>query len=107
MRKPRFVKGLRRNERYGSKREPVASTIRTPNTTAPLESARQTRALRGPKGFPYAVTSSARPTYAGPVQVLRPAGSKRRKPAKHVDEPGRFTRDLGGSTPCQYVYGTG
>lgn len=107
MRKPRLIKGLRKNERHGSKREPVASTVTTPPTTAPLESARQVRALRGAKGFPYAVTSTARPTYAGPVQVLREAGQKRRKPRAHVDEPGRFTRNVGGSTPQEYVYGTG
>lgn len=102
----RIVKGLRRNERHGSKREPVGSTITTPLTTAPLESARQVRALRGAKGFPYAVTSAGRPTYADPVQVLRPAGAKRRKPRQHQDTR-TYTTSLGGSTPCDYVYGTG
>lgn len=98
---------VRENNRHGSAREPVASTISTPDKTAPLESRRQRRALRGPKNFRTAVVSTVRDADADPVQILRPAGKRRRKPRQHRDEPGRFTRDLGGSTPCDYVYGTG
>ena len=95
------------NQRFGSKRR-APSSIGTPDQTAQLESRHQRRALRGPKRYAYAITSSNRDAFALPVQVLKaanaPKGTRRRK---HVDEPGRFTRDLGGSTPCDYVYGTG
>ena len=98
---------MRENERFGSKRR-APSTIVTPDQTAELISRRQRRALRGPKRFAYSVTSNVRDAYAGPVQGLKPAnaptGTRRRK---HRDEPGRFTMALGGSTPCDYVYGTG
>ena len=96
------------NERLGSKREPLASTIATPDKLAPLESARQTRALRGPKRLRTAMHSRVRDAWAGPVQILKPAnapkGTRRRR---HQDEPGRFTRNVGGSTPCGYMWGNG
>jgi len=92
------------NERHGSNRR-APSSIVVPEGTAALESARQRRALSGPKTFAFAVTSTRRDAAAGPVQVLRKG--KRGRPRKHRDEPGRFTRNLGGSTPCEYVYGTG
>jgi len=92
------------NERNGSKRK-APSSITVPEGTAPLESARQRRALSGPRTFAFAVTSTRRDAYADPVQVLRTG--KRGRPRKHRDAPGRFTRNLGGSTPTEYVYGTG
>lgn len=93
---------MRENVRITDRRPP--SSITTPNGTAPLESARQRRALNGPKGFAYAITSTVRDADAGPVQVVKVRGSRRRK---HKDQPGRFTLNVGGSTPCDYVYGTG
>lgn len=99
---------VRENNRHGSKRDPVASTISTPDHAAPLESRHQRRALRGPKTYRTAITSRVRDAYAGPVQVLKPANApKGTRRTKHKDEPGRFTRDLGGSTPAAYVHGTG
>lgn len=95
---------MQENARTGSKRR-APSTITTPDTIAPLESRAQRRALAGPKGFPFAVTSTVRDAQAGPVQVLRKG--KRGRPRKHRDEPGRFTLNIGGSTPVEYVYGTG
>jgi hypothetical protein len=92
------------NRRSGSKRT-APSSVRTPEGTAPLESRRQRRALNGPVRYRYAIVSNVRDADAGPVQVLRKG--KRGRPRKHRDEPGRFTRDIGGSTPCEYVYGTG
>lgn len=99
---------VRENNRHGSSRDPVASTISTPDHTAPLESRRQRRALRGPKTYRTAITSRVRDAYAGPVQVLKPANApKGTRKRRHRDEPGRFTRNVGGSTPQEYVYGTG
>lgn len=92
------------NERSGSNRR-APSTVRTPDTTAPLESRRQRRALNGPKRFAFAVTSTVRDADAGPVQIVKAGKGKRRR--AHKDERGRFTLNLGGSTPCEYVYGTG
>lgn len=99
---------IRENARHGSSRDPVASTIGTPDTTAPLESRRQRRALRGPKGTkPWeratAATSRVRDAWAEPVQIVKTRGTRRRK---HRDV-GTYTRDIGGSTPCEYAYGTG
>lgn len=92
------------NARHGSKRQ-APSTIRTPDSTAPLESRRQRRALSGPKRFAFAVTSTVRDAQAGPVQIVKAGKGKRRRTHK---DPGRtFTRNIGGSTPCDYVYGTG
>lgn len=95
---------IRENARDGSNRR-APSSITTPDTTAPLESRAQRRALRGPKTFRTAVTSRVRDAEAGPVQVLKAGKGKRKR--VHKDAPGRFTRNLGGSTPCDYVYGTG
>jgi hypothetical protein len=55
--------------------------------------------------YRYAVISTVRDADAGPVQVIKEGKGKRRR--RHRDEPGRFTTNLGGSTPCDYVYGTG
>lgn len=95
---------IRENARNGTSRK-APSSITTPDTTAPLESRAQRRALRGPKTFRTAVTSRVRDAQAGPVQVVKAGKGQRRR--KHRDEPGRFTTNLGGSTPCEYVYGTG
>ena len=97
----------RENNRHGSRREPVASTIVTPPKTAPLESARQRRALRGPKRLSTAITTRQRDAWAYPVQVLRPADApKGTRRKRHTPPPG-LTRNVGGSTPQPYVYGTG
>ena len=101
---------MQENARTGSNRR-APSTIVTPDTIAPLESRRQRRALSGPKGFAYAVTSTVKDASADKVQVLRPAGKRghrtTRQPRQHRDAPGRFTLNVGGSTPVEYVYGTG
>lgn len=101
---------IRENARHGSKREPVGSTITTPEKTAPLESRRQRRALRGPKYFRTAVVSTVRDADAGAVQTY----ARKRKPRKgapynptHRDEPGRFTMNVGGSCAPRYVPGNG
>lgn len=99
---------VRENNRHGSKRDPVASTISTPDHAAPLESRRQRRALRGPKTFRTAITSTVRDAQADPVQTF----TRKRKPRTtrvynptHRDAPGRFTRDP--QAGQQYVHGTG
>ena len=97
---------LRENARHGSVREPVASTVKTGDSTAPLQSARQRRAERGPKQRHTAITSTVRDAWATPVVIVREAGSKRRRRA-YKDPLVNATRDLGGSTPTEYVYGTG
>lgn len=99
---------VRENARHGTKRDPVASTVSTGDATAPLETRRQRRALRGPKNYRTAVVSTVRDAWATPVVVLKPAnapkGTRRRK---YRDPIVGATRNLGGSTPCDYVYGTG
>lgn len=97
------------NERLGSNRR-APSTITTPDGIAPLESARQVRALRGPKRLMTAASSSVRDAYALPVQTT----VRKRKPRKgapynprHHDEPGRFTLAIGGSMSPRYVPGNG
>jgi hypothetical protein len=95
---------LRENARHGSDREPVASTVKTGDSTAPLVSARQRRAERGPKQRHTAITSRQRDAWATPVVVVKAGKGQRRRAYK---DPLVTTRDLGGSTPCDYVYGTG
>lgn len=100
---------VRENNRHGTDRDPVASTVSTGDSTAPLESRRQRRALRGPRQRHTAATSTVRDAWATPVQILKPANApKGTRRTKHRDPEGMtFTLDLGGSTPCEYVYGTG
>lgn len=105
---------LRENARHGSVREPVASTVKTGDSTAPLQSARQRRAERGPKQRHTAATSTVRDAWATPVvtgtarraSVVKPDGRKVYRQGAYRS-PIAGTRDLGGSTPCDYVYGTG
>lgn len=106
------------NNRHGTKRDPVVSSVSTGEHTAPLESRRQRRALRGPKSLRSAIVSNVRDAWATPV-VTRKRKRASRVKVDAVGTPHRiytnldyddkrtYTRDLGGSTPCDYVYGTG
>lgn len=109
---------LRENARHGSVREPVASTVKTGDSTAPLQSARQRRAERGPKQRHTAITSTVRDAWATPVvtaTVKRASIVKTLADGRKVKvyrngqyrDPLTTTRDVGGSTPAEYVYGTG
>lgn len=96
---------VRENARHGTNRDPVASTVSTGDATAPLETSRQRRALRGPKNYRTAVVSTVRDAWATPVVVVKEGRGKRKR--TYRDPIKGATRNLGGSTPCDYVYGTG
>lgn len=106
---------VRENNRHGTSRDPVGSTISTPPNTAPLESRRQRRALRGPKNFRTAVVSTVRDAWAGPTTVgtrkratrVTPRGRVYTNPAHRDPDAGRFTTNLGGSCAPRYVPGRG
>lgn len=100
---------IRENARHGTSRDPVASTVSAGSsngdTNSPaLESRRQRRALRGPKGFGTATTSRVRDAWATPVVIVKAGRGQRRKAYR---DGLTTTLNLGGSTPCDYVYGTG
>jgi hypothetical protein len=110
---------VRENNRHGTSRDPVASTVSTGDATAPLESRRQRRALRGPKHLRTAAVSTVRDAWATPVvrSTRKRASTVKRDAAGNVRKVYRnsgyrdplvnATRNVGGSTPCEYVYGTG
>jgi hypothetical protein len=107
---------LRENARHGSVREPVASTVKTGDSTAPLQSSRQRRAERGPKQRHTAITSTVRDAWATPVVV---STAKRAYKVKVLADGTRVKvyRNSGYRDPLvttcdpqagqQYVYGTG